>query len=345
MSAIKLSKLVLKEVLDLPAAVAGFYVQEAVIARINGMQKNTMIIRLEDEIREFNAIHRKYTDRLAGAFFDYIALASFGEARHAPSQAKCYILQICYNWNRDDAQQNIHTRTESYKKALRFDPYRFLPVLSILFHDGQWKDAYGGKRWGDIAKAGMMYKEVSSTVFVDYVVDLSHNGGSMFNKNILFQFYSGDSYIHMLSMKRTFSILEDANFLKTFSIAQNAKPFLKLAAKLGLIPTSMIYSCAYESIEFPETIKWGMLPIMESDILSCENLSSNEEFNEDNDKNDDDESNDNDEDNDENDDDESNDDDEEKIKTFDDLIRSSCIKPYLDEIQAKFKPMTQTSMF
>ena len=335
MSAIKSPELVLKQVLDLPAAVAGFYVQEAVIAGINGMQENTMTIRLEDKIHEFKAIHQKYADRLAGAFFDYIALASFGEARHAPSQAECYIPQICYKWNRDDEQQNIYVREESYRHALQFDPYRFLPALATLFYDVKWRDAYGGKRWANIAQAGMMYKKVSSTVFVDHAVDLSHNGGSMFSKNVLFQAYDAHSYIHMLHIKRNSSILEDEKFLQTFIVAQNARPFLKLAAKLGLIPASMIYGCTYIPIEFPETIKWGMLPIMESDILPCKNNPLDEGF----DENDD-------EDDDEDDDDKDNNDDEEKIETIHDLTaRLSCIKPYLDDIQAKFKPMTQASMF
>ena len=329
MSAIKPPKLVLSQVLDLPAAVAGFYVQEAVMAKVNGMQNTTMKIRLEDDIREFNATYRKYADRLAGAFFDYIALASFGEARHAPVQAKLYIPQIFYKWNRGSNQETIKVRNQTYRHALKFDPYRFLPTLATLFYDGQWRDAYGGKRWGNIADAGMMYKKVSSTVFIDHAVDLSHNGGSMFSKNVLFQPYDASNYLYMLSMKRKFSILEDdCEFLENLWVAQNAKPFLKLAAKLGLIPASMIYhSCQYVSIEFPETIKWGMLPIMESDILpSYKNLSSSEKLDEDDENDDEDE-------------------DEKEINMADLMARAPMLKPYLDEIQAKCKPMEQVSMF
>ena len=318
MSAIKPPKLVLSQVLDLPAAVAGFYVQEAVMAKVNGMQNTTMKIRLEDDIREFNATYRKYADRLAGAFFDYIALASFGEARHAPVQAKLYIPQIFYKWNRGSNQETIHVRNQAYRHALKFDPYWFLPTLATLFYDGVWRDQFGGERWGNIAEAGTMYKTVSSTVFIDHAVDLSHNGGSMFSKNVLFQPYDASNYLYMLSIKSKFSILE-GEFLKNLWVAQNAKPFLKLAAKLGLIPASMIYhSCQYVSIEFPETIKWGMLPIMESDILP----SSNKQF----DKDDEDK-------------------DEQEINMAHLIARAPMLKPYLDEIQAKHKLMGQISMF
>ena len=325
MSAVKSPNLVLKKVMDLPVAVAGFYVQEAVMAKVHNMKETSMKLRLEDDIKEFQSIHQKYADRLAGAFFDYIALASFGEARHAPSQAKRYIPQICYKWNRNNKQQSIHVREKSYKHALKFDPYRFLPTLATLFYDGIWRDSYGGSWWGNIAEAGTMYKKVTSTVFIDHAVDLSHNGGSMFSKSVLFLPYDSSHYRHMLGMKTAFSILDDNDgntFLKKFWVAQNAKPFLKLAVKLDLISADMIYSTKYAPVQFPETIKWGLLPITKNDILSCDELPSSEKLDEDDY------------------------DDENPIEMFEKAnIRKSHVPLFLDELKAKFKPMEQASMF
>jgi len=329
MSAVKSPNLVLKKVMDLPVAVAGFYVQETVMAKVLNMKETSMKLRLEDDIKEFQSIHQKYADRLAGAFFDYIALASFGEARHAPSQAKRYIPQICYKWNRNNEQQSIHVRDQSYKHALKFDPYRFLPTLATLFYDGVWRDAYGGDQWGNIAEAGTMYKKVTSTVFIDHAVDLSHNGGSMFSKSVLFLPYHSGHYRHMLGMKTAFSILDDNDgntFLKKFWVAQNAKPFLKLAAKLDLIPADMIYSTKYDHVQFPETIKWGLLPITENDILSCDAVPLNERLDED--------------------DGDGYYEDEQLAGTVNKLkARASHIIPFLEELKAKFKSMEQASMF
>ena len=278
----KSPKLVLKQVLDLPAAVAGFYVQDAVLTAIRTTEQTPLIFRLQDDINTLKDLHTKYTAKLAGAFFDYIALAAFGEARHAPNMAKRYIHQICYKWNRKSDSEAVQARTDSYRHALKFDPWKFLPVLEILFEDGEWTDsAYGGNKWADICNAGMDYHQVPDTVFVDQAVDLSHNSGSMFNKDVLFQHYDISNYLYMLDRKRSMTSILVENFLKNFRVSSLTKRFLKMAAKLGLMDPELVYAPpVYIDIEFPDVVKWGMLPITEKDLKWSSDLQSELALNE-----------------------------------------------------------------
>ena len=268
----KSPSLILTQTLDLPAAVAGFYVQEAVLSMVNNMEHGSLYFHLEETIHTLRTIHQKYVNQLAGAFFDYISLACFGEARHAIKQAKKYIHQICYKWNHNDDQENIDIRNKSYQHALKFDPHIFLPTLAELFTNGEWKDSYGGQKWANIADAGSLYNSLPNTVFIDHVVDLSHNGGSMFNKDILFLSYSTGSYWEMLHAKRNMQSILVNDFLNKNSMAKSVRPFLKLAAKCGLIDAKLIYGNDYTTIQFPDIIKWGLLPIKIDDILPNEDL-------------------------------------------------------------------------
>ena len=271
----KSPSLVLTQTLDLPAAVAGFYIQESVLSMINNMKQGSLYFRLEDDIHALHAMHKKYTSQLAGAFFDYISLACFGEARHAINQASFYIHQICYKWNTNDDQENVKVRTKSYRHSLKFDPHLFLPTLVELFETGEWKDnSYGGQKWADIAKAGLMYNDMPDTVFIDHAVDLSHNGGSMFNKDILFLQHSAGNYLRMLDDKRHLKSILVNDFLQKFPIALSVKPFLKMASKFGLIDIGLIYGKDYREIVFPDIIEWGLLPIKITDILPLEKLSA-----------------------------------------------------------------------
>lgn len=269
---------VFKQVLDLPTAVAGFYVQNLVLTKIRIMEQNTLKFRLKDTINEFRAMQKEYVDRFAGALFDYIALASFGEARHAIDDAKYYIQYICFKWNKNNEKEHVSVREEAYEQALKFDPNSFLPVLVNLYTDKGWRDGYGGPKWANIAEIGTKYRKMPNTVFVDNAIDLSHNGGSMFNKRILFKQYAPYGYKHMLDQKRSMESILTEDFLRKYSFPSSTKLFLKLAAKLGIIDVSLVYAPEnYEPIEWPNAIKWGLLSMSSNDILPKEEFESDED--------------------------------------------------------------------
>ena len=226
MTKTKSPKLVLDQILDLPTAVAGFYVQDAVLTAIKNMKPTPRKIRMEDKINELTEIHKRYTDQLAGSLFDYIALASFGEARHAPYMAKVYISQIVFKWDNHNDSQIVKARRASYRYALKFNPYTFLPVLTELFDDESWKDAYGGQKWATITSTGEMYGKIPNSVFIDRAVDLSHNGGSMFSKDVLFQYYNVSKYCEMLYYKTHLPSILTEEFLWKYPIACQSKPFI-----------------------------------------------------------------------------------------------------------------------
>lgn len=316
---VKSPQLVLKRVLHLPAAVAGFYVKEAVLNAVNQLPESSMKIRLEEDIQDLTYAFNKYSEKLAGALFDYIALACFGEARHAPYQANRHIPQICFKFDQNNEQQCIKVREQSYHHALKFDPYIFLPTLKILFYDSNWREAYGGNKWGNIADAGTMYNKVSPQVFIDHAVDLSHNGGSMFTKNVLFRIYESGAYRYMLNQKKEKVSILVKEFLRYHPIAFSVKPFLKLAAKLNIMDPELIFDNLYYTIEFPETIKWGLLPIKPSDIIDNDSFEIDEH-------------------------DEDYEEDSHEIFHMN-KIRAMHMKPNLDKIKYGFKTMEQASMF
>lgn len=147
------------------------------------------ILQERDQLRkDVDAAMYEVSTSLAKALHDYIFLACSGEARHAYSNCTYRIIpQI----------PNTQHRDEVYAKTNKFDPRDGLKQLAILFSVG-WGGSYGGPKWANIAKAGLLYYDESmpKAVFIDHCADLKHNGGMAYNKT------SSQSYTHfMLDMK------------------------------------------------------------------------------------------------------------------------------------------------
>lgn len=115
------------------------------------------------------------TTNLARAFYDYILLASAGESRHAQ---KSYT-----NWY--FIEQLRGEREDSYDDCKMFNPDELRDALIKVFERENWRTSgYGNKSWQKIASASQYYGKWPDGVFVDYCVDLHHNGGNMFNKPV-----------------------------------------------------------------------------------------------------------------------------------------------------------------
>lgn len=110
------------------------------------------------------------------ALGQYLYLASFAEARHAKGRCSHII---------EDVTAYDYSREQASKAAVRFNPTLTLEKLIELFNSNWFGGGFGGKKWGDIAKASYKYftDALPPLLFVDHVVSVQHNGGMAFSKS------------------------------------------------------------------------------------------------------------------------------------------------------------------
>ena len=148
----------------------------------------------ENRRQVFLRAWERVTPSLARGFFDYIVLACTGEARHAYHGSDNLISNL--------PAGTITNRHHCYMWSMEYDPKSLLEALKVLYHEHYWHGAYGGKKWGKIADAGLMYSTIPDTVFIDHCVDLTHNDGCFLNKNVVFELDDTSLYLGLLDEKR-----------------------------------------------------------------------------------------------------------------------------------------------
>ena len=150
------------------------------------------------QVEAFWRYKHTYERTLARNLFDYLAVIALGEARHGRN--------VLF----DGVSKRSAGRSSMFKGALTYDPRHFLPAVATAFEEGMYGGGYGGGSWGKICRAAAKYFQFKDMpiVFADHVVDLSHNGGVAFNKDIIFSRDMTDSaYIRMLDKKKEGSLL------------------------------------------------------------------------------------------------------------------------------------------
>ena len=109
--------------------------------------------------------------------FTYLYAACFGEARHAQEvQAQVKFIKETHRLGRSDC----------YREIVRFAPSRKNVQTLVDVFNQDWSSAFGGKAWMNIAQALKLYFDATPAAFLDYVIDLEHNGGCVFNKEDAF---------------------------------------------------------------------------------------------------------------------------------------------------------------
>ena len=153
-----------------------FYFMEAMLAGLN-MAKSAnpdltftrKFERLEADLTEaFAHMTKAMADRIAV----YIWSAALGEARYAFDECEMGIAQI-----------SGEGRSKVYRDAYRFPmTTNNLDILKAVFEQG-WEDGgYGGDAWLKIVQSLDLYNSIPNAAFIDYTVDLEHNGGNVFTK-------------------------------------------------------------------------------------------------------------------------------------------------------------------
>lgn len=150
--------------------------------------------------RELEYTVKQELEPLARAFRDYITLTVAAEVRHAK-------YNCCQYWEDYPTSHNFN-RYQVFDYVKRYEPRSLLQASVHLL--SMWdKYGYGGPPWLRIAEAGMMYYSTNPMLFLDHVVDLSHNNGLFLDKGTIFDYpESRYDYIAMLTRKTTGSLLE-----------------------------------------------------------------------------------------------------------------------------------------
>lgn len=135
--------------------------------------KTLAFSRAAEKLREdTEALWEDLVPNIALRTFIYLWSATLGEARNACEQAKdMFVVQL----------RGGH-REEAYSQVTYFPPDRHnFDVLEAVFSQ-PWRASFGGKAWLQIVKAMRMYGTVPDAAFIDHVVDIEHNNGTVFSK-------------------------------------------------------------------------------------------------------------------------------------------------------------------
>ena len=199
-----------EEKASLLGSVFGFYALQEIEAgiqekRARGHREYLAEERFEQEFKEYA---NRYYEDMAKWLHDYFAIAALSEARHLLTRTdvdqKAYIT-VHGNRLTDEFSRSYTDTTGSYA-----NPIQFLPILHGVFSDSwYWHEGYGGRSWQMIVEAVQSYYELPPTVFIDHVVDLSHNSGLAFDKDVLLYWGAlGGQYLDLLDIKSKGSIFD-----------------------------------------------------------------------------------------------------------------------------------------
>ena len=156
-------------VVDMLPAVVEFYLLQAMELVGEGMAP---VPSVRGWRRQVSQLLADYETGLALRLRDYMILACFGEARHAQEQCSHMLSEL----------PRCDSRSGAASVALGYDPQSILEATAHLFEVGSWGQNYGGSSWARVARCAMNYGSVSDRIFVDGVVNLTHNSGTAFDK-------------------------------------------------------------------------------------------------------------------------------------------------------------------
>ena len=152
--------------------IVNFYALEGMKAEMQKVSKKFLFVksfeRLWADIWEYS---NRYNRKLAQLLFDHTVLCVQTELRHAKQQCSCYIPNYF-----GDAWYKNYSDVMCFASYV-FNPYETLKAGEELFSEDcyLWNHEYGGDNWWEISHAGLMFNQVPDVVFIDHVVDLSHN--------------------------------------------------------------------------------------------------------------------------------------------------------------------------
>ena len=182
--------------------------------------------KLWDDIENYKEV---YDRNFARAIYDYIVMIVAAEMRHASQYCEAYFRN--YKFKRDE-----YSRSDVYGEVdVVYQPQDILRAGVFLFSK-DWDSAYGGPKWGQIAKSGTYYGKMKDSIFIDHCVDLSHNNSTFFDKGagIFTMKTSTDNYQCLLQYKYEISGEKFFELYDYKIINPVIRKFIERAYALGL---------------------------------------------------------------------------------------------------------------
>lgn len=160
-----------KKVIGMDASVILYYMVEALIANAIAEDRNnqsSMLHSHERLVDELISLKNILAINLASFLYDYLVYASFRELGHCDQFcSKCF--------------PSKHF-TNSPRNFIMANPQNILETSEKIFREYIWDKEYGGEAWAKITRYAMQYKKVTDDLFIDSIVDLEHNTGTVLNK-------------------------------------------------------------------------------------------------------------------------------------------------------------------
>jgi hypothetical protein len=151
-----------------------FYLLEYMVAESDRLSARNLAASdkfKDDLIRTYRLLE----SNLSTAFLHYLYLAAIGEARHASCKCEYMLYEI-----------NGGQRDSACEAGLDYDIEYSLPILEELYLNCRWfGGSFGGSNWGEIVQCAQLYYTIgceSLSAWIDYIMDVEHNGGSLFDK-------------------------------------------------------------------------------------------------------------------------------------------------------------------
>ena len=148
----------------------------------------------------------------------------------------------------DGPSQAMEKFTKSPPKTT-LGPY--LKALSHVFYKGSWSSGYGGKKWGVVTDCAVDFVtgKYSAAMMVDTIWTLSHNGGPIFNKGMLYSPHSSNHLVQILDVQRAGMIptFIDTPHTPWGSLSSHVKPHMlernaKIRAIAPELPTTLDFA-------------------------------------------------------------------------------------------------------
>lgn len=230
-----------------------FYIVESILTNIrmrtsldHRLEFKHSVARLRADAEEYE---RTVFPNMAKRIFMYIWAACLGEARHS-SGAEC----------RNKFVPEIKQRDRHYlfEHAADFPPTPNNIETLIEIFSQKWGSGFGGKAWQTIAEALKMYFTETPTFFIDHVVDLEHNNGTVFSKsdsiNTIFFDVGYPSFSSFLNFKFSNDITEvhRDNLQVTYRVHQMLKRYITL---FGVESDAVTIPVLHELDDYE--IEWG----------------------------------------------------------------------------------------
>ena len=154
-----------------------FYFLEALRAKVDTLVAGNPDLEFSKPVEKFIDDLDRLTDKIvpnmALRVFTYLWAASLGEARHAKESvaSRRYLIAPLSD-----------SRKAWFESATKFAPSKKNVQILFDIFDQPWRSGYGGKAWADIVRAVKEYDTIAPSAWIDHVVDLEHNNGTVFSK-------------------------------------------------------------------------------------------------------------------------------------------------------------------